>query len=118
MGGQCHRGHLLGTFVFGLSLVLADRKVHLITHRKRFFSVFDSKESEVGSINRQEVVYIIVILFICLGISLLRISLRQIIELNGAVLGFFFIYFIPVAIHFKCTYMKKDRALNEENKES
>lgn len=38
--------------------------------------------------------------------ALWQVRLRGIIELNGAVIGFFFIYFFPIAIHVKCKYMK------------
>lgn len=56
------------------------------------------------------------VLGLCLLTALLRISLREIIEFNGAVLGFFFIYFFPVAIHFKCCFMKPDQLLEENKK--
>ena len=52
-----------------------------------------------------------------MSFALFRISLRSIIEFNGAVLGFFFIYFFPVAIHFKCVYMKKKSLLEDNRKE-
>jgi hypothetical protein len=32
---------------------------------------------------------------------------ENLIEINGAVIGFFFIYFIPGIMHFKCLYIKK-----------
>lgn len=45
--------------------------------------------------------------------ALLRISLREIIELNGAVIGFFFIYFFPVALHFRCNYFRRESVERE-----
>jgi hypothetical protein len=48
---------------------------------------------------------------ICFGISVLKIGLDTIIDVNGSVIGFFFIYLIPVAIHFRCKYMKQDKLL-------
>lgn len=59
--------------------------------------------------------YITFIISLCLGFALFRISLRELIEFNGAVLGFFFIYFFPVVIHFKCVYMKKKSLLEDNN---
>ena len=38
--------------------------------------------------------------------ALNQISIREIIDLNGAILGFFFIYFFPLALHFKCKYFE------------
>lgn len=54
--------------------------------------------------------------------ALLKVSLRELVEFNGAVIGFFFIYLFPSAIHFKCLYMKhshqeETHKENEENKE-
>jgi hypothetical protein len=38
------------------------------------------------------------------------------VEFNGAVIGFFFIYLFPSAIHFKCIFMKHSH--QEESKEN
>ena len=49
--------------------------------------------------------------------ALMRTSLRELIDLNGAVLGFFFIYFFPVIIHFKCCFSKKEKLLEKKPEE-
>ena len=49
--------------------------------------------------------------------ALMRTSLRELIDLNGAVLGFFFIYFFPVIIHFKCCFFKKEKLLEKKPEE-
>lgn len=41
---------------------------------------------------------------ITIGVYFAQVSIDTIIEINGAVVGFFFIYFIPAAMHFKCLY--------------
>lgn len=52
----------------------------------------------------------------CLAMALIKISLRELVEFNGAVIGFFFIYLFPSAIHFKCVFMKHNH--QEESKEN
>ena len=42
-------------------------------------------------------------------IRILGVPLKDIIDFNGAVVGFFFIYFIPAALHVKCLYFSKDK---------
>jgi hypothetical protein len=117
LAGQRHRNNLSSASLLSLALVSAYLKVDSATYRKRFFSIFRIRESEVGKVNRFEVIYIVAVLGFALGMALLRISLREIIELNGAVLGFFFIYFFPVLIHFKCCYMKPHGLLEERKEE-
>ena len=79
--------------------------------RRRFFSIFGLKESEIGRINKTEIIYALGVLGFCLGMALMRTSLRELIDLNGAVLGFFFIYFFPAIVHFQCCFAKKDKLL-------
>lgn len=50
-------------------------------------------------------------------IALARASIKSIIELNGAVLGFFFIYCFPVFIHLRCAFMKHDKLLDKPKEE-
>lgn len=45
----------------------------------------------------------------CLSIRILNVPLKDIIDFNGAVVGFFFIYFIPAALHVKCMYYSKGK---------
>jgi hypothetical protein len=40
---------------------------------------------------------------------MLRISIRDIIDFNGAVVGVIFVYFIPTALHIKCLYFGKGK---------
>ena len=35
--------------------------------------------------------------------------MREIIDINGAVLGFIFIYLIPCVIHIKCMYFSRGK---------
>ena len=46
---------------------------------------------------------------VCLLIGLLKISITDIININGAVIGFFFIYFLPAVLHIKCMYFSKGK---------
>ena len=40
----------------------------------------------------------------CFGIYMAGVSIDNLIEINGAVIGFFFIYFLPALLHVKCLY--------------
>jgi len=42
-------------------------------------------------------------------IGLLEVSIDDIIDINGAVIGFFFIYFLPAVLHVKCLYFSKGK---------
>ncbi len=46
---------------------------------------------------------------ICFLIGFFRININDIIDINGGVVGFFFIYFIPAALHVKCLYFSKGK---------
>ena len=54
-------------------------------------------------------IYFAVAVGICLLIGLLKISITDIININGAVIGFFFIYFLPAVLHIKCMYFSKGK---------
>ena len=56
-----------------------------------------------------EIIYIAVMVGICFLIGLFQVELGDLIDINGAVIGFFFIYFIPVLIHIKCLYFPKGK---------
>lgn len=61
--------------------------------------------SDKASITLRESVYTVVLLAICLTVSLTGVDIGDIIEINGAVVGFFFIYFLPLITHIKCLYV-------------
>lgn len=56
-----------------------------------------------------EVIYFALAVGVCLLIGLLKISITDIININGAVIGFFFIYFLPALLHIKCMYFSKGK---------
>ena len=51
------------------------------------------EESHKGNVSIPEVIYIILAIGACLLIQLLNVSISDIIDINGAVIGFFFICF-------------------------
>lgn len=57
-----------------------------------------------GTISWQEIAYAVALISVCLIIRLTKVEIGDIIELNGAVVGFFFIYFFPVVTHLQCLY--------------
>jgi hypothetical protein len=57
--------------------------------------------------NLLEIIFVVVIVLISAGVFFAKITIENLIEINGAVIGFFFIYFIPGIMHFKCLYIKK-----------
>ena len=46
---------------------------------------------------------------VCLVIKLVKVKINQIVDLNGSVIGFFFIYFLPVILHIRCLYFAKNK---------
>ena len=46
---------------------------------------------------------------ICFLIGLFQVNIGDIIDINGAVIGFIFIYFIPALLHIKCLYFSKGK---------
>lgn len=56
-----------------------------------------------------EFIYIAAIIVICLLISILEVNIDIIIDINGAVLGFCFIYLLPSILHIKCIYFPKGK---------
>ncbi len=48
---------------------------------------------------------------ICLFIGIFNVNIDIIIDINGAVLGFCFVYFLPSLLHIKCLYFAKGKRL-------
>lgn len=46
---------------------------------------------------------------VCFIIGYFKINVNDIISINGAVIGFFFIYFLPAILHLKCVYFSKGK---------
>ena len=59
--------------------------------------------------NAPEVIYFILAVGGALVIGLLGYSIDKLIDINGAVIGFFFIYFFPTVLHIKCMYFSKGK---------
>lgn len=89
----------------------------MLVCKKRFFSVLsfcgvkETKEKEI--FNVAETGFIVIVLALTIGVYFAGVSIDSLIEINGAVIGFFFIYFIPAAMHFKCLYIPTKRPLLE-----
>lgn len=47
------------------------------------------------------------------SIQIQEVSIDIIIDINGAVLGFYFIYFLPSILHIKCSYFPKGKKVME-----
>lgn len=69
------------------------------------------RESAVRIVNLPELIYIVVMIIICLCLSALRVNIDIIIDINGAVLGFCFVYFLPSFLHIKCLYFAKGKRI-------
>ncbi len=58
-----------------------------------------------------------IVIGICLLFSILKVNIDVIIDINGAVLGFCFIYLLPSILHIKCSYFpkgKRELAIKQE----
>ena len=74
--------------------------------RKRFFGIFNLKESKVKSLlNIPEIIFTIAVVGLCSGIYAAQVGIDVLIEINGAIIGFFFIYLLPALMHGKCLYL-------------
>lgn len=67
------------------------------------------EESKERKINIAEIVYIVASVSICLFIGIFKVNIDIIIDINGAVLGFCFVYFLPSILHIKCLYFSKGK---------
>jgi hypothetical protein len=67
------------------------------------------KESGKRQINIWEGISFVLIIGICLTFSVFQINIDIIININGAILGFCFIYLLPSLLHIKCAYFPKGK---------
>lgn len=74
------------------------------------FTTCGLKESNHGQLlNPLEILFAVAIIGAALGIYFANVSIELIIEINGAVIGFFFVYLMPASMHFKCLYLPKKK---------
>ena len=68
----------------------------------------------------KEVVYVAATILISLIIRLTEVRAEVLIELNGSIVSFFFIYVIPIGLHLKCVYFstpeEREHRLSEKEK--
>lgn len=81
----------------------------VLISKKRIFNTFKIIETQKGKIPFKEIIYSAIFLGICLAIKLAGIKVDTIIAINGAIIGFFNIYFFPVILHVKCLYFSKNK---------
>jgi len=62
-------------------------------------------------VNVPELVYIIVLITLCVSLTVVNVDIDVIIDINGAVLGFCFVYFLPSFLHLKCMYFPKGKRM-------
>lgn len=79
--------------------------------------MFDLPNTPKGKFSPQEIFYIALSIGVCLMITLLKMSIREIIDINGAFIGCLFVYILPAAMHIRCLYFNKNRvAIQEKGK--
>lgn len=76
---------------------------------KTMFNIKNSREGEFFTI--PEIVFVVVVIGLGLGLYFANVTLQSVIEINGAVIGFFFIYFFPALMQFKCLYFTKPKKI-------
>ena len=79
------------------------------------FGVLKLPETATRRINVHEIIYVSIVIGASFVIRVVGVPLKDIIDFNGAVVGFFFIYFIPAALHVKCMYFSKDKVPVQAN---
>ena len=73
------------------------------------FGLIGLEESEPNKVYVSEVIYVSLIVGICFTVNYFRTNISDIIDINGAVVGFFFIYLIPAVLHIKCLYFSRGK---------
>lgn len=86
----------------------------VLISKKRLFNIFKINETKKGQIPYREVIYGSIFLGICLLIRLLGVKIDTIISINGAIIGFFNIYFFPALLHVKCLYFSSNKKTMKE----
>lgn len=81
----------------------------MLISKKRIFAVIGVEESHAGKVSIPEVIYIVLAVGVCFLMGILDVSITDIIDINGAVVGFFFIYLLPAMLHLKCMYFSKGK---------
>lgn len=76
--------------------------------------MFGFKESGKREINLAEFICMTVIVMLCFVVGILEVDIEIILDLNGAVLGFCFIYLLPSLLHIKCAYFPKGKMMLKE----
>ena len=67
--------------------------------------------------NIPEIILVICVVGVSMGVFFGNVSIESLIEINGAIIGFFFIYLLPAMMHAKCLYFtcwKNDEEIVEE----
>lgn len=109
MGSEHHIDHISASSLLSVSIVSSHQQVFIVKTRKRLFGVLNYENTTKGKISTIELLYVALSIGVCLAITLLKISIRDIIDFNGAVAGCIFVYFIPAALHLKCLYFSKGK---------
>lgn len=68
-------------------------------------------ESPRKKINIPEIIYIAAAIGISFLLTIFNLNIDVIIDINGAVMGFCFVYFLPSILHIKCLYFPKGKRL-------
>lgn len=109
MGSEHRVGHLPDPPLFGLPGVHPHQQVLLGLIRRRIFHIFKIPESERGKITISEILYFLLVVGVCFIVGIFKVNIDDIIDINGAVIGFLFIYLIPAVLHIKCLYFSKGK---------
>ena len=72
--------------------------------RRRFFGLVGVSTNLV-----KEIAFVSAVVAICTLLNISQLDIQVIIDLNGAVLSFCFIYLIPTILHIKCMYFSKGK---------
>jgi hypothetical protein len=56
-----------------------------------------------------EIIYFLFVVGVCFVVGFFKVNIDDIIDINGAVVGFLFIYMIPAVLHIKCLYFSKGK---------
>ena len=93
-----------------MSLIQVIFSIHLFTAapefciimRLRFFQML--KIEDTPEMTLKELIIYIGSYVLCLVLYMSNIKLVTVIEINGSIVGFLFVFLIPIGVHWKCRF--------------
>lgn len=100
---------VISLFLIFIQLTTVSSILCLFT-RRQFFDLFYGPRKRLSIVQYHS--FNLVYNLGCLLVEILSVPIGTLIGFTGAVAGFFLVYVIPIFVHLKCLYLKKDNNQN------